>query len=124
MSNQPDIHRMAAPDTGGIRIDLNRAGRCRVEIPVWKIRAYHDEQVALVHRLDGGLAAEQTEAAGTKRMIVVDHLLGLETADDGRLNRIGKGQQLGPDTPRSRCRRESRYARTARSARPRRRSPL
>ncbi|MDZ7768799.1 MAG: thiamine pyrophosphate-dependent enzyme [Woeseiaceae bacterium] len=45
--------------------------------------------------LTAGLAASSPRPPAQSGLIVVDHLLGLETADDGCLHRLGKGEQFG-----------------------------
>jgi hypothetical protein len=91
VADESDVDGITQADAHRIGVDLHRPRlpRLRHELDVRERRAGDQQRVAMLHRVAGRPRAEQTDAAGRQRMIVLEHALAEEGFDDRRAEEIG-----------------------------------
>ena len=83
------------------QVDLEDGGVLRIELPIGKVGAEHQQGIALLHGVVAGAESEQSSHADVEGIVVLDDLLAPEGMDDRRLNDVGQGEDLvmGPQQP-------------------------
>ena len=107
VADEAEIEPGAAAEVLAAQIDLRDLGLGRVELPIGEIRAQHQQQVAVEHRVVAGREADQAGHADVERIVVLDIFLAAQGVDDRRLERVGQREHLHRARRRSRRRREA-----------------
>ena len=94
VADEAEIEARAAAQILGAQIDLRHLGVGRVELPIGKIRAQHQQQVAIEHGMIAGREADQSGHADVELIVVLDIFLAAQRMDDRRLDRLGQLENL------------------------------
>ena len=77
-------------------VDLRDARRAlRIELPIGKVRAEHQQHIAIEHRVIAGREADQPGHADVVGIVPFDMLLAAHRMHHRRLERLAERQQLG-----------------------------
>jgi hypothetical protein len=70
-----------------------------MELPVWEVRAEHQQYVAIEHRVVGRRKADQAGHSNVKWVVSFDMFLASERMHDGRFQAIGRRNAEGAFAP-------------------------
>ena len=98
IAQHPDLDRRAAADRFCPDVDLGDVRGLRVELPIGKIGAQHQQGVAALHRVIAGGETDQPGHADIVGVLPLDIFLAAQGVDDRGFQRIGELQHLGMRT--------------------------
>ena len=94
ISHEPVVDLRAPAELLAADVDLHDRRLLRKELAVREVRAEHQQEVAVHHRVIAGREPEQTGHADVERVVVLDELLAPHRVHDRRLQLAGEGDQL------------------------------
>jgi len=94
IADETELQARALSEGAGIMVDLCDLRLRRIEVPVGKIGAEHQQRVAVHHRVVAGRKADEARHSDVERVVPLDVLLAAQRVDDGRPERVGKRHDL------------------------------
>jgi hypothetical protein len=82
ITDQPLLNRRAPPNRLGPDIDLGDTHISRVELPIGKVGAEHQQRIAGTHRIIAGRESDQPGHADVKGIVPFHMLLAAHRVDD------------------------------------------
>ena len=100
LANDTEVHRRATTDVPGPQIHLRdaRGIAVRIELAIRKVGAEHEQEIARAHGVVAGGKPDEAGHADVERVVPLDVLLAPHRVHDGRLQPLGKREQLGVRT--------------------------
>ena len=92
--HEPVVDLRAPPELLAADVDLHDRRLLRKELAVREVRAEHQQEVAVHHRVIAGREPEQARHADVERVVVLDELLAPHRVHDRRLQPAREGGQL------------------------------
>ena len=93
-TDEPDVHRDPAADVLAADVDLDHPRLLGIERAIRKVRAEHQQRVAMLHRAVAGCEPQQAGHPDVVGVVVLDELLASQRVNDGSLERAGERDQL------------------------------
>jgi hypothetical protein len=94
LADQTQIDRRAAPDLFPTQVHLENFCLLGKELRIGKIRAQHEQGIAVHHGVIAGRKAQQSGHADVIGIVVLDEFLTPQRVDDGRLQLSCQRQQF------------------------------
>ena len=94
VAHKAEVNARAPADLFAAEVHLNDRRLMRIKLLIRKIRAEHEQHVAIHHRVITGGKPEQPGHAHVKRIVVFNEFLAAQGVNDGRFQCVGHGNQF------------------------------